>query len=54
MESAANYRQKVEEQKRSGTEERIRKTDERFAFYVVFYNRNGIQSILLKLFFSSL
>lgn len=29
IESAANYRQKVEEQKRTGTEERIRKTYER-------------------------
>ncbi|KAJ7392349.1 hypothetical protein OS493_012008 [Desmophyllum pertusum] len=29
IESAANYRQRVEEQKRTGTEERIRKTNER-------------------------
>lgn len=29
IESASNYRQKVEEQKRTGTEERIRKTNER-------------------------
>jgi len=34
IESAANYRQRVEEQKRTGTEERIRKTNERVEYLV--------------------